>query len=327
MDLNVKTSRYTTHFSAFVFQTGYVCFHFWCFFVRQCFRRLFIAWSTRQIKSLFIGLCFLNLSIWLGFFGISGYIIWALSCCLFCQKPYSFLKYATRLPSPRPKTISITSVNISSDKPFFLESFRTLYESENRLGAIGRLILEQIPVPFVNISNDRNSKKILSRFPQTDILCFQNLLGRTESLILIQLLSRKYGYFLYDVGQSSWKINKYLLGSGLLIASRYRIIAADFYAFTPLVGTTKYISHGALCFSIELYRGRDQLRRIGYITTFCTQEGNGICTYNMLTELMCFSKNFKTITKKPSDIIAFDVLCGDTRAIFLNGKTIFIFFY
>jgi len=100
------------------------------------------------------------------------------------------------------------------------------------------------------------SKKLLE-LPQNeipDVLCLQEMFDPTCVEALTPALSQLYGYLLYPAGKHWMPI--FGQNSGLLIASRYRIVDAAFMPFSNHIGSDYWAAKGALCASIDLGCGR-----------------------------------------------------------------------
>jgi hypothetical protein len=86
-----------------------------------------------------------------------------------------------------------------------------------------------------------------------DFLCMQEVWSIETSKKLSDLLSKKFKYILYDVGESSFKMNKYVgFDSGLLFASKYPILNADFRQYNTKAGTCLLTGKGFLMVKVCL---------------------------------------------------------------------------
>ena len=89
-----------------------------------------------------------------------------------------------------------------------------------------------------------------------DFICLQEVWSIDIGQKLSSILHTKYSHVVYDAAHCTFKLNKYIgLGSGLLIASKYPIVAVDFKQFTNKCGFCSLAGKGLLnckvrtCFS------------------------------------------------------------------------------
>lgn len=229
------------------------------------------------------------------------------------------------------KIYTVSSANVCL-LPEILSRFNNLPNSAKRSFAIGeRIVVDQFF--FQNSMNTimsppktwrRNSKteknrsaqspghNILTHFPRLDFLCLQETWDRNYSHKLMSELHKVFPWILYDVGISNYSINRFMFNSGLMFASRYEILDANFLPFSDSVSQCLYNSKGLLMAKV-LLSSTEQHDNVGYIFSTHLQAYQGMNTtlQRQLDEILNWTKLFRQETMKSSDIILFDVLCGD----------------
>ncbi|XP_046400495.1 sphingomyelin phosphodiesterase 5-like [Ischnura elegans] len=157
---------------------------------------------------------------------------------------------------------------------------------------------------------------IFTEFPSVDFLCLQEVWERFHASVLLNHLSSQYGYFIYDVGEYSFKSNLCLLGSGLMFASKMPILEAEFKPFSFRTNHAKFTSLGVLCVKVLLNYCQNGDRHVGIIANLHTQafQGFDAVIYSQLSEALEFIENFKEKNLHTGDIVKFDIVCGDFNA-------------
>ncbi|XP_077869228.1 sphingomyelin phosphodiesterase 3-like, partial [Saccoglossus kowalevskii] len=154
-------------------------------------------------------------------------------------------------------------------------------------------------------------------FPsQIDFMCFQEVYEPSSAKAFIKKIHPWFSHIIYDVGINSWDSNLFMLNSGLVVASRYPILDADFKYFTHCAREDKAICKGLLMTKVRLGKTRDRQRIVGYIAVTQLQAGRdkSFIRLNQMNKITLWLQEFKKKTlcvSDPEDIIAFDVLTGD----------------
>ncbi len=176
------------------------------------------------------------------------------------------------------KKFEILSINVCL-LPETLSRENNLCFTETRLSSIGSLINRSIPntfcftmfpkqdfnIEFDSIKIDKAKKlseikgKVIHEnmkvnvvddfIAETDVdfVCMQEVWSIDTANKLRKLLHLKYPFIVYDAGTKNFSENKYVgFESGLLTASKYPIVAADFHQFSNKSGLCTYTSKGLL---------------------------------------------------------------------------------
>jgi len=120
-----------------------------------------------------------------------------------------------------------------------------------------------------NTERDRKIKIIHDFVEQTDLdfLCMQEVWSIDTAKKLKTLLHDTFDYVLYDAGTNTFKSNKFIgFDSGLLIASKYPIIDANFSSFSVRVGSCSLTSKGLLTAKVFIGKNSNGKDAIGYIS-------------------------------------------------------------
>lgn len=166
-----------------------------------------------------------------------------------------------------PSSISIATMNVCL-LPEFLSRFNNLSDASKRAAVIGsRIVVDQFhyenmvaahqevearPVLVADhkIRASEDSKafnhEILTHFPKLDFICLQEAWNRAYTLPLIKELHKVFPWILHSVGSTNYTSNRFLLNSGLMFASRYRILDADFHWFKNSSKQCIYTGKGLL---------------------------------------------------------------------------------
>ncbi|XP_078530522.1 sphingomyelin phosphodiesterase 5-like [Lissotriton helveticus] len=147
-----------------------------------------------------------------------------------------------------------------------------------------------------------------------DFVCLQEVFDKRAANRLSVLLSPVYEHILYDVGVygplgcSDFKF----FNSGLFLASRYAILTAQYRHFANGSGEDALAAKGLLCVKV-LVGVIGEKRIVGYMN--CTHlhapEADGHIRCAQLTTLLTWITDFQEKNTSPTDLVAFDVLCGD----------------
>ncbi|CAG2067515.1 unnamed protein product, partial [Timema podura] len=101
-----------------------------------------------------------------------------------------------------------------------------------------------------------------------------------------------------------------------MFASKKPILDVDFKTFTKRIKHAKYASQGVLCVKVALHSERNDCRHVGYISNLHTQayQGEENVIANQLSETRMFVADFKEKTRQSTDVVDFDIICGDFNA-------------
>nr|CAD7569362.1 unnamed protein product [Timema californicum] len=101
-----------------------------------------------------------------------------------------------------------------------------------------------------------------------------------------------------------------------MFASKKPILDVDFKTFTKRIKHAKYASQGVLCVKVALHSDRNNCRHVGYISNLHTQayQGEENVIANQLSETRRFVADFKEKTHQSTDVVEFDIICGDFNA-------------
>ncbi|XP_036399711.1 sphingomyelin phosphodiesterase 3-like [Megalops cyprinoides] len=165
--------------------------------------------------------------------------------------------------------------------------------------------------------------EISAFFPANlDFLCLQEVFDRRAAFKLRQQLHHYFPFMLSDVGRYAWKgcCSQFkFLNSGLLLASRYPILDAEYQCYPNGHAEDALAAKGALFVKVQVGTASQDQRIVGYIT--CTHlhaiEGDAPIRCKQLDLLLEWGAQFRKATSRPAgtkgqkDQIAFDVVLGD----------------
>ncbi|XP_051466280.1 sphingomyelin phosphodiesterase 5-like [Apus apus] len=163
---------------------------------------------------------------------------------------------------------------------------------------------ELVPEPLV----------LSEHFPaDADVICLQEVFDASAAAILCQRLGGSFPHIIHGVGgQGLQEGCLKLLNSGLLLASRYQPLAAQYHGFPNGAREDALAAKGLLTVQVllGLVRGR---RVVGYIS--CTHlqapAADGAIRDAQLTLVLQWLGQFRREQEQPGDVVAFDVFCGD----------------
>ncbi|KAG9352626.1 hypothetical protein JZ751_021040 [Albula glossodonta] len=111
--------------------------------------------------------------------------------------------------------------------------------------------------------------EISAFFPANlDFLCLQEVFDKQAEVKLRRELHSYFPFILSDVGRYAWKgcCSRFkCLNSGLLFASRYPILDADYYCYPNGQGEDALAAKGVLCAKVLLGKSPNDQRIVGYI--------------------------------------------------------------
>lgn len=230
------------------------------------------------------------------------------------------------------KTFTVSSANLCL-LPELLSRINNLPNTDHRSWKIGeRIVIDQFffqnsmnsirsfsPVSRKNSSTSQSERtvvepghNILTHFPKLDFLCLQETWDRDYSHKLMSELHKVFPWIMYDVGKTNLLTNRFMLNSGLMLASKYEILDADFHPYTESFSQCLYSSKGLLMTKV-LLSSTEHHDEVGYIFTTHLQAYQGMedIIQKQLDEILSWTKKFREESVKSEDIVVFDVLCGD----------------
>uniref|UniRef100_UPI00358EED2A sphingomyelin phosphodiesterase 3 n=1 Tax=Myxine glutinosa TaxID=7769 RepID=UPI00358EED2A len=177
--------------------------------------------------------------------------------------------------------------------------------------------------------------EISAFFPANlDFVCLQGIFDRRAAEKLRQQLWPCFPHILYDVGACGFQPCGFkCFGSGLLLASRFPLLDAEFRCFPHARCADALASKGALLVKVMLGSNAFGQRQVGYIT--CTHlqagAGNTALRCEQLGLLLRWQEDFRKATcpgppigpsgslpgshrdgpPPAKDLVFFDVICGD----------------
>uniref|UniRef100_A0A8C3ULL2 sphingomyelin phosphodiesterase n=1 Tax=Catharus ustulatus TaxID=91951 RepID=A0A8C3ULL2_CATUS len=192
--------------------------------------------------------------------------------------------------------------------PSGLARFSNLAGTRWRAAAIGRLLAAGITMPDP-------MPPVLSTHipPDTDFLCLQEVFDAAAANELRRRLGRRFPYLLWGVGPGGLRCGRLrVLGSGLLMASRYPLLAARFHPFPNGAREDALANKGLLVAQVLLGTRRGR-RVLGYLS--CTHlqapAPDAAIRGDQLTDILDWLRKFRQEVEKTGDLVAFNVLCGD----------------
>ncbi|ESO82765.1 hypothetical protein LOTGIDRAFT_229790 [Lottia gigantea] len=274
------------------------------------------------IKRFCLLLPYLLLTIILSPFALIGYI---LRCVVYTRRnPYTLSIQKT---SSNQQTkhqlgeIGIGTLNLCL-LPEYLSRSNNLANASYRTKEIGKKIIidqmyygERDTNKGLKMKSNSLNAGVTCHFPNMDFVCLQEVWQSDYSMLLKNELHKIYPYIICDVGMYSRHSNFYCLNSGLMFASKYEIIGADFQHFNSSCKQCVYSSKGLLMVKVLLWyeNVREDKAVVGYIYITHLQAYQGKLNINckQLDEIVKWTKEFREKSKKDNDIVAFDIICGD----------------
>nr|XP_042703724.1 sphingomyelin phosphodiesterase 5-like [Chrysemys picta bellii] len=167
--------------------------------------------------------------------------------------------------------------------------------------------------------------------PDVDFMCLQEVFDQRAGARLCQLLSPFYEHIVYDVGAYGLQgcCTLKVLNSGLFLASRYPVLAAQYRCYPNGIREDALSAKGLLSVQVQLGSAQGQ-RIVGYLN--CTHlhapAGHSMC-YGAHAQIRCdqltmglsWVQLFQDTHAQHGDVVAFDVFCGDFN--FDNCSSVF----
>uniref|UniRef100_A0A8D0F661 sphingomyelin phosphodiesterase n=1 Tax=Strix occidentalis caurina TaxID=311401 RepID=A0A8D0F661_STROC len=155
---------------------------------------------------------------------------------------------------------------------------------------------------------------LAERFPaDTDFVCLQEVFDAGAATCLRRRLGGTFPHVLSEVGDRGLRCSRLkLLDSGLLLASRYPLLAAQFHGFPNGAREDAMAAKGLLVVQVLLGSARGQ-RVVGYLgcTHLQAPAGDAAVRDAQLTLALHWLQLFQEAQEQRGDVVAFDVLCGD----------------
>ncbi|XP_062841594.1 sphingomyelin phosphodiesterase 5 [Trichomycterus rosablanca] len=153
-------------------------------------------------------------------------------------------------------------------------------------------------------------------FPaNVDIVCLQEVFDKRAAAKMADVLGPLFGHVLYDVGVyacSSGSSFKFF-NSGLLVASRFPVMDAEYRCFPNGRGEDALAAKGLLSVKVDTGLQKGEKKMVGFFN--CTHlhapEGDGVIRCEQLDMLTKWIGEFQTARRQEDEMVVFDVLCGD----------------
>ncbi|XP_066058251.1 sphingomyelin phosphodiesterase 5-like [Chamaea fasciata] len=149
--------------------------------------------------------------------------------------------------------------------------------------------------------------------PDADLLCLQEVFDGAAAAALLRRLGRRFPHVLWGVGPGGLRGGRLkVMGSGLMVASRWPVPAARFHAF-PVAAREDALANKGLLAAQVLLGTRQGRRVVGYLGCTHLQAPAGDVTIRdaQLSLSLRWLRDFRRDQQRPGDLVAFDVLCGD----------------
>ncbi|XP_071594698.1 sphingomyelin phosphodiesterase 5-like isoform X1 [Heliangelus exortis] len=170
------------------------------------------------------------------------------------------------------------------------------------------------PVPLDPEAREAVPVPLSDRFPSdADIICLQEVFDPGAATILRRQLGGTFPHVLHGVGGRGLRGGQLkLLDSGLLLASRYRPLAARFHSFPNGAGEDALAAKGLLVVQVLLGSARGR-RVVGYVgcTHLQAPAGDATIREEQVTLALGWLQRFQQEQEQPGDLVAFDIFCGD----------------
>uniref|UniRef100_A0A8C6FS64 sphingomyelin phosphodiesterase n=1 Tax=Moschus moschiferus TaxID=68415 RepID=A0A8C6FS64_MOSMO len=205
--------------------------------------------------------------------------------------------------------------------PDGLARFNNLPHTQRRAAAVGAVLLAGLrrsPCGATDCGSPVQAMRcgvLTDTMPESlDFVCLQEAFDLRAERRLVSLLASNLGPVLYDVGTFGLQpgLHLKLLGSGLLLASRYPLLRAAFQSFPHARGEDALASKGLL--SVKAHLGiLDGGRVVGFLhcTHLHAPSEDGLLRCKQLTVLLDWAEQFEAESRQSNEAVAFSVLLGD----------------
>ncbi|XP_062935370.1 sphingomyelin phosphodiesterase 5-like [Cynocephalus volans] len=209
--------------------------------------------------------------------------------------------------------------------PDGLARFSNLSHSQQRAQAIGTALLAGLrPSPYRATGCSQPCSQPWPRAPRgvlmaavpadLDFVCLQEVFDLRAARRLVRRLAPNLGPVLYDVGTLGLQPGPYLklLGSGLLLASRYPLLRASFRCF-PNARREEALASKGLLSALAQLGNLDGRRIVGFLhcTHLHAPSEDGPLRCSQLTLLLDWAEQFEAESRHTGEAVAFSVLLGD----------------
>jgi len=243
--------------------------------------------------------------------GFSGFML-RIFVHLFCpQKNFSHLSSPLNQLIHKDKNVfTLASANVLLAN----EAFCRVNNTKNpvlRSQLIGYKLMFQSNNPLQNLDKktiDSKEDCVITDLPDVDVLCLQEVWERYWASALIAQLKMKYTHIIYDVRDFGLGSKFCLFGSGLFVASKYPVEAADFKAFQCPTHHVHIFTYGVLNLKLRIHDNQ-----VGYVTNLHLQANRDKPSdiYHQLSETLSAVNAFRARSHRPDDEVVFDTICGD----------------
>ncbi|KAM6125759.1 sphingomyelin phosphodiesterase 5-like [Pterocles gutturalis] len=152
------------------------------------------------------------------------------------------------------------------------------------------------------------------RFPaDTDVVCLQEVFDGTAAARLRRRLGGTFPHVLWGAGARGLRRGGVaVLGSGLLVGSRFPVLAARFWPFPNGAREDALAAKGLLALQVLVGSPRGR-RVVGYVgcTHLQAPAGDAAIRDAQVTLVLGWLRQFRAAQEQHGDVVAFDVLCGD----------------
>ncbi|XP_007954308.1 sphingomyelin phosphodiesterase 5 [Orycteropus afer afer] len=257
---------------------------------------------------------------------LPGLLLWLpLQACRrpFCYQPppQSWAPPAPWHPRAEPaRCFGFLSANLCL-LPDGLARFSNLPHSQQRAQAVGDALLAGLRASRYGATDscppqaETPRGTLVAAVPAgLDFVCLQEVFDLRAARRLVRRLAPNLGPVLYDVGalglRPGWHLK--LLGSGLLLASRYPLLRAVFRSFPNGRGEDALASKGLLSAQAQL-GFVDGRRLVGFLhcTHLQAPSEDGPVRCKQLALLLGWAEEFEADSRRGGDAAAFSVLLGD----------------
>ncbi|XP_054446625.1 sphingomyelin phosphodiesterase 5-like [Pteronotus mesoamericanus] len=225
-----------------------------------------------------------------------------------------------RPPAEPARCFSFLSANVCL-LPDGLAHFSNLPHTQRRAEAVGAVLLAGLrPLRYgaMGCSSPGTGAPggvLIATVPAgLDFVCLQEVFDLRAARRVVRRLAPNLGPVLYDVGTFGLQPGPHLklLGSGLLLASRYPLLRAAFRSFPDARREDALASKGLL--SAQAQVGiLDGRRVVGFLhcTHLHAPSEDGPLRCKQLTALLDWAEQFEVESNHSDEIVAFSVLLGD----------------
>uniref|UniRef100_A0A674HU88 sphingomyelin phosphodiesterase n=1 Tax=Taeniopygia guttata TaxID=59729 RepID=A0A674HU88_TAEGU len=230
------------------------------------------------------------------------------------RRPFVY-QHAATAPAPEPwdprraRGFTFLTANLCL-LPSGLARFSNLGGTRQRAALIARLLAPGRPIPLPDPMPPVLTAHIP---PDTDFVCLQEVFDATAATTLRRQLGRRFPHVLWGVGPGGLRCGRLrVLGSGLVLGSRFPLLAARFHPFPNGAHEDALANKGLLVAQVLLGTGQGR-RVVGYLgcTHLQAPAADGPIRDVQLSLVLRWLREFRREQERPRDLVAFDVLCGD----------------